>query len=419
MIHHGRTRATCGALMLLWVLALSEPCSAGRFVPEPLLIQFESGYGIVAAQVVRTSKVSEGDKYPAFYDTTFKVVAVPAQPVEGDPFPLRAGDQITVRLSLGYACQIEEDADYSLAPGLKYFLALKHETAGTYKQVDGASSPRRVREFSKDELLSYAQARKLVAVPKPQRPGKWLDCIKDPTAPDMLRRQAVWGLKKYLWPVSKLDPAQAHRTFTVLNQTWNDPASNLSIDLLESLDYLLSSINRDFDKSPERASGWLVHLFAPTPELRKDNNDRDNLAMGILRQLIAARPREVGQRLVVEMFNPNWPPTYRRAISVALMIGYCEAPTPDPAWEPALQTYYATGLSHESDPFPIRMMAVDIRSGLTMPNSSRKFIANTKVRDALVQAVVRLSTFPRNGLNDYEPGVAMNDCKAALAALGN
>lgn len=409
-------RFLCGFAMFLSAFGPAEWARAARFAPRPLLAQLEAGYGVVAAVVVKTSRVSAEGKYPGFDDVVFKIHAVPAQPVDAPPFPLRPGDEFTVRLSVGYACQIEQQ---SLEPGQKYFLILRHEKDGAYAHADGASAPRNVAAFTTADLELYAQARELVAIPKTQRSGKWLDCIKDAKAPEKLREEAIWGLQTYVWPGSKLDPAETQRTIAALRATWSDPSSHLSIDLLDALDYLLRSTGRDFDKSIDRANGWLVHLFAPTPELRKDDNNRDNLAMFRLQELMADHPQETGQRLIVEMFNPNWPPMYRRAISAAVMTGYCRAETPDPSWGPALQMYYSTGLLHESEPFALRMMAVDILSGLKMPNSARKFVANAQVRAGLAQAIGRLSSVPRKGPNDIEPTVAISDCQAALRALGN
>ncbi|HET6250017.1 MAG TPA: hypothetical protein VFE47_20165 [Tepidisphaeraceae bacterium] len=77
---------------------------AGRHIPEPLIVQFQEGYGIIAADVDHVTAIKSEEPGYQEYDCTFVVRAIPAQPIESQKaFPAHIGDKVVVRLDVGYA----------------------------------------------------------------------------------------------------------------------------------------------------------------------------------------------------------------------------------------------------------------------------------------------------------------------------
>jgi len=145
------TQAIIGVALLAALIVPPGVAHAARIGPAPLLSQFEEGYGIVAAGVVDSKRVTPPDKYPALYDVVFKIHEVAAQPLQGEVFAFKPGDSITIRLSAGYACQIEWDVGSALTKGKCYYLILRQKKDGTFEHSNGASALRGVSKFEASE----------------------------------------------------------------------------------------------------------------------------------------------------------------------------------------------------------------------------------------------------------------------------
>ncbi len=98
MCYNYPTQAIYGMALLAAFIVPPGVAHAARMLPEPLLSQFEEGYGIAAAEVVDAKRVTPPDKYPALYDVVFKIHEVAAQPLQGEGFAFKPGDSIMIRL---------------------------------------------------------------------------------------------------------------------------------------------------------------------------------------------------------------------------------------------------------------------------------------------------------------------------------
>src|SRR6202012_5426650 len=120
----------------------------------------------VAAEVVDAKRVTPQGAYPAFHDVVFKVHDVAAQPLQREAFALKPGDSITIRLSAGYACQIEWDVGSELFKGKCFYLVLRQKKDGSFEHSEGASALKRVAKIEASETQHYARLRALAAEPK-------------------------------------------------------------------------------------------------------------------------------------------------------------------------------------------------------------------------------------------------------------
>jgi hypothetical protein len=386
---------------LALLLALFVHCgvaSAARFMPAPLLSQFEQGYGIVSAEVVDSKLTTPPKRYPALYDVVFKIHEVAAQPLQGEDFAFKSGDSITVRLSAGYACQIEDGVESVLAQGKCYYLILRRKKDGTFEHCDGASALRGVAKLDASETQYYARVRALAGEPKDRQLPAWVNVVTKPTESERLRSDALAGVFEKLWRGAEAaDGDGASRA--LLRKLWNDPQANHSIALLMYLDYVLRATSGGFDDSADRREVWLKNLLALTPErrkLEKDENNLDNLAFFVLRDLAKRHPEATGQQLATRLNDKTWPALYRRAISFGLMTAYQYAERVDPKWEPALDAYFID-VSTDGEPYPIRVAAGDLAycAGVESPGDSgarRWYSPNERVRTALAVGVERLKT---------------------------
>jgi hypothetical protein len=417
------TQAITGVAILAVLIVSPGVACAGRIGPAPLLSQFEEGYGSAAAEVVDAKLVTAPDKYPALYDVVFKIHEVAAQPLQGEVFALNQGDSITIRLSAGYACQVEWNVESALAKGKCYYLILRRKKDGTFEHADGASAVRTVARFEASETQYYARVRALAGEPKDRRLLAWVNVVTKPTESDRLRSDALAGVFRKLWTDAKAaDGDGAART--LLRQFWNDPQANLSLALLEHLDYVLRGTTLGFEDSSDRRDVWLKTLLTLTPERRKRENNEgniDNLAHSILRDLAKRHPDATGQQLAARLGDKKWPALYRRGISSGLLTAYQYADRVDPKWEPALDAYFID-LVTVGEPFPIRVAAGDLAyfAGVESPGDSgarRWYSPNEKVRAALIAGVERLKTAAGRPGADQEFGTSASELARVLRLL--
>lgn len=360
---------------------------AGRFTPEPLIVQFQAGYGIIAADLDKAELLPSKDEYPREYACTFTVHRVVAQPIgNSKPFPVRVGDSVSLELDEGYACRVEEDPAVAFAHGAKYYLIVRHLKGNSYEHVDGASAVDRINDFTDKDEKFFATMRDLASLPPGKRVKGWLAVLKDPKADEKLRISVLMGLNSPIWRAD----AEAADAGTALRAIWNDPGSKLSIPLVERLDWVLQGVG-DFRSSDDRYKGWLEHLFAHTPANLSEDNATDNLAIQMLYEFLMDHPAAVGDRLMAELSDPTWPAGFRRSISGALVHGYRMIDQPPPRWETSLQTYYAAVLP-QADATILVISAFDIGYPDEAQNAGirRRFVPNVAVRAAMLKAEDRM-----------------------------
>lgn len=416
-----RTQAIIGVALL--AALPSSVAYAARMGPAPLLSQFEEGYGIVAAAVVDAKRVTPPDKYPALYDVDLKIHEVAAQPLQGEVFKFNPGESITIRLTAGYACQIEWDVGSALTKGKCYYLVIRRKKDGTFEHAIGASALRGVSKFEASETQYYARVRALAGEPKDRRLTAWIDVVKKPTESERLRSDALAGVFTKLWPDAKAADGDGASRASLL-KLWNDPQANLSLALLQQLDYALRATNREFEGSSDRREVWLKNLLALTPErrkLEKDQNNIDNLALFVLRDLANRNPDATGQHLAAQLNDKKWPALYRRAISSGLMTAYQYADRVDPKWEPALHAYFID-LMTNGEPFSIRVAVGDLAyfAGVESPGTPgarRWYSPDKKVRAALIAGVKRLETEAGRPGADREFGASASQLARVLRLL--
>ncbi len=250
----------------------------------------------------------------------------------------------------------------------------------------------------------------------------WTNVVTKSTESERLRHDALAGVSTKLWRDAEADRDGASRTS--LRKLWNDPQANLSLSLLQHLDYVLRATTRGFEDSSDRCEVWLKNLLALTSErrkLEKDERNIDNLAFFILNDLAERHPDATGQQLAARLHDNNWPALYRRAISSGLMTAYQYADRVDPKWEPALQAYFIDLLT-DGEPFPIRVAAGDLAyfAGVESPGKSgarRWYSPNEKVRAALIAGIERLKTAAGRAGADQEFGTSASELRSVLQLL--
>src|SRR6185312_12625444 len=244
-----------GLLAACLSLAAAPAARAARILAEPLFCQFEDGYGVVAGEVAAASSVSKSGDHPQYIDVTSKVRSIVAQPTEGAPLVLRAGDPIKIRVSAGYACQVEDDPSDDFAAGRRYYLIVKHLHDNAYEHCDGASAMWRVERFTNSDRQFIDSVRQMAAVPGPRRLQRLIEVLGDPNASDRLRGQADAGLWPRLW-LNRLSTVDREKTVKSLREIWKVPHSNLRFSLMYGFDRLLLVSDPSFGKSVDRADVW-------------------------------------------------------------------------------------------------------------------------------------------------------------------
>jgi hypothetical protein len=190
------------------------------------------------------------------------------------------------------------------------------------------------------------------------------------------------------------------------------------------LDYVLRATNREFEDSSDRRDVWLKNLLALTPErrkLEKDQNNIDNLAFFVLRDVAERHPEATGQQLAARLNDKKWPALYRRAISSGLMTAYQIADRVDPKWEPALDAYFID-LFTDGEPFPIRVAAGDLAyfAGVESRGNAgarRWYSPSEKVRAALSAGIERLKTAAGRPGANQEFGTSASELARVLRLL--
>ena len=392
------------------LLGAAGPALSARFIPGPILLCLTNGYGVVSAEVTTARCTNGADQYPASYDVTFKVHEVLVQPLRSGGSALRSGDKVELQISAGYACQLEDDPKSALATGKAYYLVLKQNGDGSFVAEDGASAVQPVSGFDQATDKVFQRLGALAAVAEGTRMAEWIQVLKDPAESDRLRSEVLYAVREVAWRSHSEKSTEVH---TALLAIWNDPKSNLSVQLMEGFDYALRLTGKSFDESPERRKVWLTKLLTLTPEMKKDDNDRDNNAFSMFCNLAITSPSGVASELEPQLMNKDWPPLYRRGIASGLLSCYVNADSPDQQWEKTLRAYFID-LMQEGDPYPIRVAAGDLEfysgAASNLPKGvKRRYVLDTEELAAIHSAVARLTTTSARPGADQEYSVAASE----------
>ena len=83
-----------GLAVLVAASLLGAPAEGARRGAQPLILLFQEGYGVIAAEVQEASETQR--HYPYRYRVTFHVHEIIAQPIQGAAFALGANQTLAV-----------------------------------------------------------------------------------------------------------------------------------------------------------------------------------------------------------------------------------------------------------------------------------------------------------------------------------
>jgi hypothetical protein len=396
--------------LVIFIALLAAPkfAHAARIGAEPLLIQMDQGYGVIAAVITKTTAVpfKDGAKYPTYYDVQFKVHEIYAQPITGDRFAVKKDNVFDLRIPVGYACLVEDrwlgpsnDADREdgpLAVGKKYILTLQYDPKEeVYQHAHGAGAARMVKEFTREEKTLIQSARELAATPLPDRLKKSRALVADSAADTNLRLEALAVLRWRIWH-DRADVDERKDTARVLLSIWNDKNNEESDYFIDCLDFALRITEPSFEKSTEREDVWLARIFAPInadqPKAREEiGRRRGDLAFFKLTGFGEAHPKKIGDRLVKELANSDWPLELTWRVAGALQTIYEQSPEANETWERALQDYYPPAID-AADEWLLRLLVsnLEIRKHPHDSAEKRNFKPGPRTVKAFEQALARM-----------------------------
>jgi hypothetical protein len=414
----GRQRAcTFAILAFSSLLCISNTARAARIIPSPTVCLLESGYGIVAAEVFDAHKVNGPNAGYEINDVHFQVDHVVVQPVSGKAFSLQPGGAFSLQISSGYGEQLELNVASALSMGKRYYLIIRQLDDGKFELADGASIMTPVEKFDQTTDGIYQRLGALAAEPEANRLNAWVQVFASPTEPERLRMEVLGGIWWKMWTHPPAGPTASE----TLLQVWKDPNSNLSHQSMNQLDYVLRATNTDFPKSTQRCDVWLKTLLTLTPDMKKDDNNRDNLAYFILRDLGQQNPEVVAPQFAAQVTNKQGPALYRRSIAGGLLTAYVNTEQADPELEKTLQSYFVD-LMQDGDPYPIRVAAGDMEYYATVKPSSpipgqRQFLPDDALMAAMKGGVLRLTAASKSPGADIEYKVSARELSRVVQEL--
>jgi len=395
---------------LILVSFLNAPAEAARVGPQPLILLFQDGYGIIAAEVLQASpvKVEGQHRYPYKYRVSFIVRQVVAEPVKGQAFPLSPNDTLVVEITVGYACMIEDWRGQvgrgggkkairkggPLAPGRKYYLTVKCDPAKkTYTHASGASILQPVEDFAAQRMSDIRATRALAALDLGPRIQRCQELLLHPKTPQFVRLQALAETRHRLERVETASHAQRRAIIACYWKLWKGDTSHLDLTFLSALDFTMRVGLRDaFARSEERAKLWTARMFAPlnakTPaERQAECIQRNNLIAHFIVEAGMAHPEDIGARLIREMNDPAWPADLHVVLVRCLLMLYRTVNAPPKTWEPFLQDYLPR-LIDRSRSWPLRLIAANLEWAIREPQHQerRAFRPGADVLRALQRA---------------------------------
>jgi len=399
--------ASQAAVAACFVFCLAGAAPAARILPEPLLGQFEQGYGVVEAVVTsaRPGKTAIGATLSA-YHVVFRVAGVVAEPVRRK-LGLEAGEQFTLRLAVGYARQIEElgrrtgtggtsaTADKNpLASGTRYLLTVRAREGGGFEHAPGAGAAERIKKLGSVRVRTIRAVREVAALPEAQRVVRLRALAAAPKADQALRLIAFDALADRAVR-GRADATENDATAEALMALWNDPQAELSGEMFVRLDAALCPVAGDeFTRSAQRRDAWLARVFAAWPGEPAARaaalTERENTVLAGLLDLARLHPKAVGERVVRELDAAAGPAQFRWRIAWVLQRMVQEFDAPRPEWTAALRQYYPRALA-EADAWVLRLLASSLRMGLrARPPAQRVFRPDAATVEATVAALERM-----------------------------
>jgi hypothetical protein len=326
------------ALFAVIVFAMASAVLGARGIPEPVLVQLEEGYGVVAAEVVQGKPLPPEENVPS-YAVTFKVKEVLADASGG--LGLKSGEELLVELTVGYAGMVEErgsDDHPDLFPkGAKFYLTIRKNEEGKFEHAMGASAARHVQSFAPDEARLLARLRDLAAVPKDRRLDEVLKVFVDARESENLRIAAMSAMSYWHWH-DRVDKPTRDRMRSAVENAWSDPKTGMTTPLMLAADYFLRGASIEWEKSDARRQVFLVHVFAPFPEepearqlaIRK----RDEVTF-FLRDDLRHQP-ETAKVVIENLRDAKWPAEFRSRLAMMLLHGFKFADIERPEWAQAM-----------------------------------------------------------------------------------
>jgi hypothetical protein len=425
------------ALATLALLAAMAPATrAGRGVPEPVLKQFEEGYGVVAAEKSpdSTERGSDGT-----YGVTFRAIKVVGETVRIHPrLGLKAGDLFNMLIAVGYGRPVERFGEWDangnplgeripFAPGARFYLTIRPSNFGTFEHARGADAAIRVQRFDDNSDTRFARLRAVADMPFDRRWDETLSIAANPKEDHDLRQQALQYFAQYFIGNGLPGEEYVDRAAQRFRAMWRAPQSTFAADdLFRSLDRALAKFAwADFAKSPERREKWFDRIFQPPPAGAAHDpvrlKQRRDLSY-MLAQFAQDDPAGVGARIIAELRGDKWPATFRNHLAGLLLRMQLETRTPEPEWEPELQTAFARLSVDLSDPQDFRMMSGTLHYAATAEirpsyegGVNRHFILREASRTALAARVASLHAHAKPGDPD-QSDLASQELDGALAA---
>ncbi len=422
-------------LILLAALSVITPAQSawgGRGTPDPLLKQFEDGYGVVAAEVIAAQKLPSDEKEKSLdgtYVVKCRVVKMVADTVGTHPrLGLKVDDKFDAMIGVGYGDPVEQYDQSPFPKGARFYLTIRpSDNQKTFEHASGAGAALSVPRFDDVSDACYARLRTVAELPFDRRWDEILTIAADAKADVVIRGHALGYLARYFVANGLPGEQYVRQAHDRLWAMWRGPASAFSDDgLFQSLDHALANFAfADFGKSPERLQKWMDRIFAPpAPGMANDPatiERREGLTY-MLPRFAVDNQAEVGSRMITELKTGNWPPTFRNHLSGLLLRIYLESFRPEPAWAPALQdsfSHLATDLTESID---FRLVAWQLRDAATTEikpfpeiGMRRHFQLSEANQKLLAQRIPALQARAKPDDPD-QSALAAQELKQALAA---
>ena len=412
------------------ILSACGPAArAARMVPDPILVQLEQGYGVVAAEVVKAERIGQEDRLPTRYAVTFAVTEVLADSQAG--LGLKGGDALAVELAVGYAAEVEDwgtpgegggkDADRAGGPfatGAKFYLTIRKNETGRFEHARGASAARNVEQFDPNGTRLVGRLRQLADLPKERRAEAALKVVADPREAERLRMEAVAALNYWVGH-SQAERVNREEILKRMEAIWNDPKAAMSTDLVMASDYLLRGNTTSWEKSDARRRVLLERVFAPFPEepgARQSAVQARERVVWFLGDYLKHRPEEAAAVIIPKLTDEKWPAHFRWRLARTLQYAYQSADVERGEWAQALQAYYPKAVD-AADPWLLRLLAASVESG-TKLEGKRRFMVGRETREALTRAGERAKRIAEEPGADPNAVTAVHDVERALKALG-
>ena len=373
----------CCLLCLIWLAPMAE---AGRALPDPILKQFEDGYGVVAAEVVSVAKRPRNANrmnVDGAYIVNFRVAKLIAETILSHPrLNLKADESFSLPLDVGYARPVEEfarfDANGSLPPGpvdpfpvgVRFYLTLRLTEGGAFEHARGADAALRVSKFDDHRNACYVRLASMAALPTDRRWNAVLAAAENPKEVHDVRSEALKYLGRYF--VGNGVPEAQYRELARdrLWAMWRAADSAfIEDDLFQLLDYTACNFGGlEFIESPQRSRVWMDRIFkrpasgAAGEPVRPQHHG--NLAY-MLRRLAANDRAGVGGRIIAELRDGKWPAHFRNQVVAVFLTIYLETVDPEPGWEPELQDAVAHLATDLTDPQDFRILAMNLLHAAT------------------------------------------------------